>query len=132
MGLAIAVALLVPNLVWQAQHGWPSLHFFASQNAKTASDTSRFAYLAEQLLFLGATSMLAAAGVVWLWRRGLRALALIPVLVTAIFFLESGRSYYPLPADALAVPPERSPSRGGCTLDDEPCSSAVPLRSRRS
>jgi hypothetical protein len=103
LGLAIAVALLAPNLVWQTQHGWPSVHFFSSQNAKTASDTSRVAYLGEQLLFLGATSILALTGVVWLWRRGLRALALTPILVTAIFLLERGRAYYPLPADAVTV-----------------------------
>lgn len=102
-GLAIAVALLIPNLAWQARHGWPSLDFFSSQNAKTASDTSRPAFLAEQLLFLGSTTALAIAGVVSLWRTGLRSLALVPVLVTAIFFVEGGRSYYPLPAEALAV-----------------------------
>ncbi len=103
LGLVIAIALLVPNLVWQVQHAWPSVHFFSSQNAQTASGTPRPAYIAQQLLFLGSTGVLACAGVVWLWRRGLRALALIPVLVTAIFLLERGRSYYPLPADALAV-----------------------------
>ena len=99
----IAIALLAPNLVWQVQHAWPSVHFFSSQNAQTASGTPRPAYIARRLLFLGSTGVLACAGVVWLWRRGLRALALIPVLVTAIFLLERGRSYYPLPADALAV-----------------------------
>ena len=103
IGLAIALTLMLPNLIWQVEHGWPSIHFFASQNAKTASDTSRPAFIAEQLLFLGSTSALAVAGVVWIWRRGLRALALVAVIVTLVFFLEGGRSYYPLPADALAV-----------------------------
>jgi len=103
MGLAIAVALLVPNLVWQIQHAWPSIHFFSSQNAATASDTSRPAYIAQQLLLLGVPALLAGVGVVSLWRRQRRALALIPVLVTALFLFERGRSYYPLPADALAV-----------------------------
>jgi Dolichyl-phosphate-mannose-protein mannosyltransferase len=103
LALAIALALLAPNLVWQIQHGWPSVHFFSSQNAQTAAGTSRAAYLAEQLLFLGCTAVLAGAGVVWMWRRGLRALALIPIFVTLVFFVERGRSYYPLPADALAV-----------------------------
>ncbi len=102
-GLTIAVLLLCPNIVWQVQHGWPSLHFFSSQNATTASDTSRPAYIAEQVLFLGATAALAVTGVVWMWRGRLRALAVIPVLVTLVFLLERGRSYYPLPADALAV-----------------------------
>lgn len=103
IGLVIAIALLTPNIVWQIEHGWPSLQFFGSQNAKTASDTSRGAYLAEQVLFLGSGIVLAVAGVGWLWRRNLKSLALMPVIVTAIFFVERGRSYYPLPADALAV-----------------------------
>src|SRR5262249_48547794 len=38
LGLGIAVLLLVPNLVWEAQHGWASVHFVSSQNAKTAND----------------------------------------------------------------------------------------------
>jgi 4-amino-4-deoxy-L-arabinose transferase-like glycosyltransferase len=103
IGLAIALALTTPNLLWQVQHGWPSLHFFSSQNAQTASGTSRPAYLAEQLLFLGATGVLAVCGVVWMWRRGFRTLSLVPVFATLIFLIERGRSYYPLPADALAV-----------------------------
>ena len=103
LGLAIALALLAPNLVWQIQHGWPSVHFFFSQEAKTAADTSRPAYIAQDILFLGIAAPLAVAGVVWLWRRELRSLALIAPLVTLVFLLERGRSYYPLPADALAV-----------------------------
>jgi len=103
IALAIALILLLPNLIWQAQHGWPSIHFFSSQNTRTASDTSRPAYLAEQLLFLGSTTVIAIVGIIWLWRRGLRVLAMIPVIVSVIFLVERGRSYYPLPADALAV-----------------------------
>ncbi len=103
MGLSIAVLLLVPNLLWQMRHGWPSVQFFSSQNATTSSDTSRPAYIAEQVLFLGSTTALAVAGVVWMWHRRLRVLAVIPVLVTLVFLVERGRSYYPLPADALAV-----------------------------
>lgn len=99
----IALLLLAPNLAWQAAHGWPSIHFASSQNAKTAADTSRPVYVAEQILFLGATFAVAVIGVVSLWRRRLRALATIPVLVTIVFFFERGRGYYPLPADGLAV-----------------------------
>jgi hypothetical protein len=99
----VALALLLPNLIWQARHGWPSVSFFSSQNAKTASDTSRAGFIGQQLLLLGATAPIALAGIVYLWRRGLRTLALVPVIVTLLFFLERGRGYYPLPADALAV-----------------------------
>ncbi len=103
LALAIALLLLLPNLLWQASHGWPSIDFFSSQNANTASGTSRPAFVAEQLLFLGATSVLAVVGIVWLWRHRLQTLALVPVIVTLLFLFERGRSYYPLPADALAV-----------------------------
>ncbi len=104
--LALGVAFLVflPNLVWQAQHGWPSVHFASSQNAKTAADTSRGAYLVQGLLFLGvAGAVVAAVGIVWLWRRPrLRPLAIVPVAATLLFLVERGRSYYPLPGDAIA------------------------------
>ena len=99
----IALLLFVPNLYWQARHGWPSLQFASSQNAKTADDTSRAVYVAEQILFLGAVVAVAAIGVVSLWRRGLRALAAIPILVTLAFLFERGRGYYPMPGDVVAV-----------------------------
>jgi hypothetical protein len=103
LAFAVMVLVVLPNLVWQAQHGWPSVHFFSSQNAKTASDTSRAAYVVQGLLFLGvAGAVVAALGIVWLWRRPrLRPLAIVPVGVTLLFFVERGRSYYPLPADTL-------------------------------
>jgi hypothetical protein len=103
LGVAVALALLLPNLVWQARHGWPSDAFAGSQNAKTAADTPPGTYLAEQL-FLGGGVVLAAIGVGVLWRRPrLRPLSLVPPLVTLFFLLERGRAYYPLPADSVAV-----------------------------
>jgi hypothetical protein len=95
--------LLLPNLIWQAEHSWPSLEFFSSQNAKTASDTPPATYLGQQL-FLGVGLVFAAIGVVSLWRRpALRPLAIVPPLITLFFLLERGRAYYPLPADSVAV-----------------------------
>jgi hypothetical protein len=103
LGLALAILLLAPNIVWQAQHHWPSLHFIGSQNAQTSADTPPATYLAEQL-FLGAALVLAAVGIVALWRaHRLRPLALLPPLVTLFFLIERGRAYYPLPADSIAV-----------------------------
>jgi 4-amino-4-deoxy-L-arabinose transferase-like glycosyltransferase len=103
LAFAVMVLVFLPNLVWQAEHGWPSVHFASSQNAKTASDTSRAAYLVQGLLFLGvAGAVVAVVGIVWLWRRPrLRPFAIVPVAVTLLFFAERGRSYYPLPADTL-------------------------------
>ena len=104
LALGVCLLLAAPNLVWQVQHGWPSLRFASSQNAKTAADTPPASYVAEQILFLGAVVVVVAIGVVWLWRRErLRALAIVPVAVTLIVLLERGRGYYPLPADALPL-----------------------------
>jgi Dolichyl-phosphate-mannose-protein mannosyltransferase len=103
LGLSVAVLLLAPNLVWEAQHGWPSAHFISSQNAQTASNTPPATYVAQQF-FLGVGIVVAVVGVVSLWRKpGLRPLALVSPLVTAIFLLERGRAYYPLPADSIAI-----------------------------
>jgi hypothetical protein len=103
LGLAVALALFVPNLIWEAQHAWPSIHFFSSQDAKTADDTPPATYLGQQLLIAGGF-VLACVGVVSLWRTPrLRPLALVPPLVTLFFLLERGRGYYPLPADSIAV-----------------------------
>ncbi len=104
LALGVALLVLLPNLVWQAQHGWPSVHFASSQNAQTAADTSRGAYLVQGLLFLGvAGAVVAVAGIVRLWRRPrLRPLAIAPVAATLLFLVERGRSYYPLPGDTIA------------------------------
>jgi Dolichyl-phosphate-mannose-protein mannosyltransferase len=99
----ITVLFVLPNLAWQVRHGWPSLDFASSQNAKTASDTSRPAYVADLILFVGGVIVVAVVGVLWLWRHRLRALAAVPVIVTLAFLLERGRPYYPLPAATVAI-----------------------------
>jgi hypothetical protein len=99
----IAVLLTLPNLLWQVRHGWPSWHFASSQNSVTASDTSRPAFVADLILFVGGGLVVAVTGVVWLWRQRLRTLASVPVIVTVAFFLERGRPYYPLPAATVAI-----------------------------
>jgi hypothetical protein len=103
VAVGIAVLLTLPNLLWQVRHGWPSWHFASSQNSVTASDTSRPAYVADLILFVGGVLVVAVIGVVWLWRQRLRTLAAVPVIVTVAFFLERGRPYYPLPAATVAI-----------------------------
>jgi 4-amino-4-deoxy-L-arabinose transferase-like glycosyltransferase len=101
---AIAALLMAPNLAWQAANGWPSVAFYPSQQAKTASDASPVAFVLQSIGFLGAAWVLVAVGVVALWRRPvLRPFGVVPVLATLIFLVERGRSYYPLPADGMAV-----------------------------
>lgn len=109
--LVIAAMLLVPNLVWQAQHGWPSAEFASSQNAKTAADTPPPTYVIEQVLFLAGAFILAVVGVVWLWRHHWRVLAALPVILFVVFLVERGRAYYAMPAYVVAV------AAGGVALE---------------
>jgi 4-amino-4-deoxy-L-arabinose transferase-like glycosyltransferase len=105
LAAGIAFLILAPNLVWQIRHGWPSARFFGSQHQATVADTPHLTYLGLGAVLLGAGSVLALVGLVWLWRQGtwLRVFAVIPVVVTVLFFFEGGRSYYPLPSDYVLV-----------------------------
>jgi 4-amino-4-deoxy-L-arabinose transferase-like glycosyltransferase len=104
LAVAMVIAGMVPYLVWEATHGWPSLTFLPSQNAVTAASVSRPGYLAQQLVFLGGTVVLVAVGVRELWREPrLRALAVLAPATSLLFLVEQGRSYYSLPAIALPL-----------------------------
>src|SRR5262245_54251832 len=52
LAVAIAVVLLLPNLVWEAGHGWTSVHFFLNP-PPSGSDETRAQFIANLLLALG-------------------------------------------------------------------------------
>jgi hypothetical protein len=98
-GIVIALAILLPNVIWEMTHHWISLDFASSQHAKTASDSPPLVYAGQILAFLGVGAVLVALGLVWLWRHPpLRPLALTAAAPVLLFGLEQGRSYYALPA----------------------------------
>jgi hypothetical protein len=101
---AIALVLLLPNIAWEIQHGWPSAAFASGQRAQTASDTPPATYVAEMAAFLAAGTVLAVVGGVWMWRRApLRPYAWAAGFVVIGFGLEQGRAYYPLPALIVCI-----------------------------
>jgi len=59
-GAAVALALLIPNLAWQALNGWPSLEFYRNADLYKNVPTPPLAVLAQQLLFMNP-----AAAPVW-------------------------------------------------------------------
>jgi hypothetical protein len=107
-GFPIAVGttsfLLAPNLVWQALHGWASVHWFINPPA-SATDESRPQYLANVLLLTHVVAVpVAIAGVVSLWRdRRMRPLAAAVVGTVLAYFVLGGKSYYALPAVLFAL-----------------------------
>src|SRR5207344_1951550 len=74
LAAAIAAALLVPNLVWEAGHGWASVHWFLDA-PPSASDETRPQFVIDLILLAAVAFPVAVAGVLSLIRdRALRPL----------------------------------------------------------
>src|SRR4051794_27224128 len=102
---ALALVIIAPNVWWQVRHGWPSIGFYAENNASVREETSRSTYLLELAVIGGPVgAVLALMGVRRLWRdASYRALAIAAGAVVAIFFVLGGKSYYPAPILPLLI-----------------------------
>jgi len=98
---AIAAALVLPHLVWQARHGWPTLEFLANARREKMLAQSALGFLGEQVLVLNPLAApLWIAGLVSLWRRDggrHRALVLAYLTIFALMILGAGKAYYLTP-----------------------------------
>jgi hypothetical protein len=117
VALGVAGLLLVPNLLWEASHGWTSVHFFVHPPA-SATQESRPQYVANLLLLTHPVAVpVAVAGIVSLLReRVLRPLGWTVVATVVAYLVLGGKSYYALPTvlfalAAGAVPFERWATR---------------------
>ncbi len=72
LGASVAFLILLPNLWWQVQNGWPSLEFYRNADLNKNVPTPPWKVLFDQILFMNpATLPIWAAGVVFfLGRRG--------------------------------------------------------------
>ena len=104
LACVIAAALLVPNLIWEAGHGWVSVHWFLSP-PPSATDESRPGYVVDVLQDIAfVTVPVAVAGVVSLVRdRALRPLGWTVVGTVTAYFVLGGKSYYAIPAVLFAL-----------------------------
>jgi hypothetical protein len=103
LAIAIAAALLVPNLVWEAGHGWTSVHWFLNP-PPSGSDETRPQFVGNLILLLAVAFPVAVAGVVSLVRdRALRPLGWTVVGTVAAYFVLGGKSYYTLPVLVFAL-----------------------------
>jgi hypothetical protein len=98
---AIAAAIALPHLAWQATHGWPTLEFLAHARATKMLAQSPVAFLGEQVLVL---DPLAApvwmTGLAALWRRDggrLRALVWAYGVILVLMITGGGKAYYLTP-----------------------------------
>ena len=92
-GAAIALLLLVPNLVWQATHDWISVQYTLSHRGHTDGPV---AFWAQQLFLIGPLFIVPGIAGLWALRNDAR-FAPILFLVAAVellFFIAGGKSYY--------------------------------------
>jgi len=118
LALVVALALMVPNLLWEAGHGWISVHFFLHPPPSASAET-RLQYVNNLLAQLNYDVVVVALlGAVMLLReRRLRPLGITVIGVPVAYFLLNGKSYYAGPVvlfalAAGAVPLARWATRG--------------------
>lgn len=108
LAAAIALALFVPHLIWQARLGWPTLEFMTNARAEKMVALSPLAFFAEVSLETHPFNLLLwVPGVIWLFAarglRPLRALAWIWPVAALVLILRHGKPYYLAPAQPLAI-----------------------------
>jgi 4-amino-4-deoxy-L-arabinose transferase-like glycosyltransferase len=98
IGAAVAVAIVTPNLIWEARHSFVSLEFLRSIHARDVLIGRTQGFLPDQLKITMLASVLALAGLYFYSYSGagqrFRVLAWLYVALLALFLLAKGRGYY--------------------------------------
>ena len=101
-GAALALAIALPNVLWQAQRGWPFLGVAGADVGGKAVGRAPLGFLLQQAVFVGLAS--APVWLAGLWRLSarpphpeLRALAIAYVVLLAIVIVAHGKAYYVTP-----------------------------------
>jgi hypothetical protein len=102
LGGLIALAIFLPNLIWEAQHGWPQIEVVRNCQRLKNTPVSFWRFFGEQILFLNPVALpVIAAGLTWLLlsreRKRFRSLGWAFLVLTAVVLILSGKTYYPLP-----------------------------------
>jgi dolichyl-phosphate-mannose-protein mannosyltransferase len=107
-GGLIALAIFLPNLLWEARHGWPQIEVVRNAQLYKNIAISPLRFLGEQIAFLHPLALpLWVGGLGWLFfgRDGkrFRFLGWAYLIVLAVFMLFGGKSYYALPVYPLLM-----------------------------
>ena len=96
-GMALAIAIFLPNLIWQVRHDFISFHFLQHIHARDVGEGRAEGFLHEQfwLCTNPMTPALWIAGLVCFLRdRRYRMLAWMYLVPLALFIVGKGRGYY--------------------------------------
>lgn len=117
VGVVLAFALWLPNLVWQAEHGWPQLEL-GRAIAERDGVENRVTLLPLQLVLLGGFNVgLIVRGARRLWaERTTRFIVVAYGVAVALLLVTGGKGYYlmgllvvMLAAGVVALPEGRGP-----------------------
>ena len=96
-GAVIAAALAVPDVIWQARHGWPNLAVFHALHGEAGHNL--VVYWPAQVLYTGfVLTPVWIAGLWWCLRhpeaRRFRPAGIAAVITLVLFFVAGGKPYY--------------------------------------
>jgi hypothetical protein len=102
-GAAIALLIFLPNLLWEAHHGWPQIEVVRNAQQLKNVPVSFWRFIGEQILFLDPLALpVWLGGLVWLFvaadAKRFRFLGFAYLIVMAIVMAFGEKTYYPLPA----------------------------------
>jgi 4-amino-4-deoxy-L-arabinose transferase-like glycosyltransferase len=104
IGLGIAVALALPNLMWQIANGFPTLTYIRNHGADIAQNGGIAKFVEDFVLYLGPFALpLFVVGIVFLLRdHHLRPMGVLTLTAIALL-LPEGKAYYPAPTILLGL-----------------------------
>lgn len=99
LGGGLALALLLPNLLWQHAHGWPSAEFIHNSNVWNRKEWTLPKFLGLQVLFANpAVMLLLGSGLWWVFsvggKPGARVVVCISGVVFTVLLVLRGKPYY--------------------------------------
>jgi hypothetical protein len=99
LGVVVAALIALPNLVWQANNGWPQLEMAEALRERSEG---AIAFLVNQPFLLSVALVIpAASGFWWLARstetRRWRPIPIAYLLLVGLFLITGGKAYYVAP-----------------------------------
>lgn len=102
-GGVLAVGVAAPNLLWQADHGWPQRDMADALEARIGGENRTFLF-PMQVLFVGPVLVAAGTrGVRWLTQSPFGALLWAWPVALAITLVSGGRPYYVVPLTTVVM-----------------------------
>jgi hypothetical protein len=108
LGALIAFAIFLPNLIWEARHGWPQIEVVRNAQLFKNIHISALDFAGDQVAFMNPLALpVWLGGLAWLLfardGRPFRFLGWCYLIVLAVFLFFDGKSYYVLPAYPLIL-----------------------------